>query len=164
VAQQSRLKTMRTLSALLVLAVACLVTAGVAKLRHDDFLTGTELIGWASVSLTLLLGFTWPVRCKVKTTKRKACGNWAYGFLFGCAKVAGHRIEKFRVRLRFAHDDVKPVGRRQPKGSYALNQPVPRSEPMKVTVEDGVRGICAFWITAVSAVASVVQVIFIFVH
>ena len=60
-ARQSRIKSMRAVSALLFLAVAGLITAGAVKLRHDYFLSGTELIGWATVPLALLLGFTWPV-------------------------------------------------------------------------------------------------------
>ena len=98
-ARQSRIKSMRTVSALLFFAVVGLIIAGVVKLRHDYFLSGIELIGWATVPLAVLLGFTWPVRCRVKTTSRRACGNWAYGFLFGCTKAAGHWKGKFFVQL-----------------------------------------------------------------
>src|SRR5882757_5400628 len=102
-ARQSRIKSMRTVSALLLLAVAGLITAGTVKLRHDYFLSGTELIGWSIFPLALLLVFTWPVRCRVKTTRHNACGNWAYGFLFGCSQTAGHRTWKFLVRLGLKH-------------------------------------------------------------
>ena len=80
-ARRSKRKNMKALSALLFLAVAGLVTAGVIKLRQDYFLTGTQLIGWAFVPLAILLGFTFPTTCKVKRTNRKACGNESYGFL-----------------------------------------------------------------------------------
>ena len=119
-ARQSRLKIMKTTSALLVLIVAGLIIAGVAKLRHDNYLYGIQLIGWAFRSLAILLGFTWPTRCKVKKTNRKACGNWAYGFLFGCTKAAGHFTGKFLVRLGLKGDETKPVESRKPAGSYAL--------------------------------------------
>jgi peptidoglycan/LPS O-acetylase OafA/YrhL len=115
----STLGTMRAVSVVLFLTVAGLVVAGISQIRHHDVLTGTKLITWAFVPLAILLGFTLPVRCKVKRTNRQACGNWAYGLLFGCTKAAGHWTEKFRVRLRFPDREVKPVERRQPAGSYA---------------------------------------------
>ena len=62
-ARQSTIKTMKTISALLVLVVAGLIAAGVGKLRHDYYLDGTQLIGWAFAPLAILLGFTWPTRC-----------------------------------------------------------------------------------------------------
>jgi hypothetical protein len=155
---------MRIISALLVSAVVGSLIGGAVKLRHDDFLTGTQLIGWALIPLALLLGFTWPVRCRVKTTSRRACGNHAYGFLFGCTKVAGHWTGKFLVRLRLRTDETKPVERRQPIGSDALmHQAAPQSQPIRVTVEDNGLGVCGFWIGVVSAVAAVIQVISIFV-
>ena len=154
---------MKALSALLFLAVAGLVTAGVIKLRHDYPLAGIELIGWAFVPLTILLGFTYPARCKVKTGRRKPCKNDSYGFLFGCSRY-GHWKEKFLVRLGW-RGEAKPVERREPKGSYALAyQPAPQSKPVRVTVEDNGLGVCGFWVGVVSAVASVIQVIVIFVH
>ena len=91
------------------------------------------------------------------------CKNDSYGFLFGCNRY-GHWKEKFLVRLGW-RGEAKPIERRQPKGGYALAyQPAPQSQPVKVTVEDNGLGICGFWIGVVSAVASVIQVIVIFVH
>jgi hypothetical protein len=159
-AQQSTLKTMKAISALLVLVVGGLITAGVVNIRHDYLLTGTELIGWAFVPLAILLGFTWPVTCRVKTTKRKACGNWAYGFLFGCNKVAGHWTGKLLVRLGLKGDEAKPVESRKPAGSYALAyQPPPQSKPPKMTVEDTRLTVCASWAGIVAAVVAVIQII-----
>ena len=103
-ARQSTIKSMRAVSALLFLAVIGLITAGVVKIRHDYFLSGTELIGWAFIPLALLFGFTWPVRCRVKRTSRRACGNWAYGLLFGCSKAAGHWSSKLLVQLGLKHE------------------------------------------------------------
>jgi hypothetical protein len=156
---------MRAISALLALSVVGLVTAGAVKLRHGDFLTTTQLMGSALFPLTLLLVFTWPVRCKVKTTRRKACGNYAYGFMFGCTKAAGHWTGKFLVRLSLRSDEVKPVERRQPAGGYTvIHQASPQSQPVKVTVENDRLGVCGFWVGVVSAIAAVTQVITIFVH
>lgn len=68
----------------------------------------------------MLLGFTFPTKCRVKKTNRKACGNWAYGFLFGCTKAAGHWTGKLLVRLDLKGDEAKPVESRKAAGSYAL--------------------------------------------
>jgi hypothetical protein len=165
-ARQSTIKSMRTVSALLLLAVAGLITAGILKLRHDYYLSGTELIGWAIVPLALLLGFTWPVRCRAKTTNRKACGNWAYGFLFGCTKTAGHWTGKFLVQLGWKREgEAKPVERRQPSSStVVLNQPASRPQPIKVTVEETALTKCGFWVGFVSGILGVIQAIISLSH
>lgn len=160
----STLKTMRAISVVLFLTVAGLVFAGIDQMRHWNILTGWELVGWALVPLAVLISFILPVRCKVVRTNGLACGNWAYGLLFGCGKVASHRWKKFRARLQLPQREVKPVGGPQPNGSYAFNQPAPQSKPLHTTVEDGTLGVCGFWVGVVSAVASVIQVIVIFVH
>ncbi|HEV2175392.1 MAG TPA: hypothetical protein VGR71_17585 [Nitrospira sp.] len=149
---------MKAVSALLALAVAGLVTVGVVKIRHDYLLAGTELIGWAFVPLAILLGFTFPARCKVKTGRRKPCKNDSYGFLFGCNRY-GHWKEKFLVRLGW-RGEAKPVERRQPKGSYALAyQPAPQSQPVRVTVEDNGLAKCAAYAGILSFLAGVAQVV-----
>jgi hypothetical protein len=163
---RSRRQSRKALSALLVLAVAGLVAAGIVKIDHHYLLSGAQLIGWAFVPLTVLLGFTWPARCRVKTTRRKACGNNAYGVLFGCHKTAGHWTAKFLVRLHLkGTGEAKPVEhRRVPANTVAFSQPVPPAKPVKVTVEDNGLGVCGFWVGVVSAVASVIQVVTTFVH
>ena len=164
-ARQSTLKSMRAVSALLFLAVAGLMTAGVVKIRHDYLLTGTELIGWAFASLALLLGFTLPVRCRVKRTNRKACGNWAYGLLFGCRKAASHWSDKFLFRIGLRRDEVKPVTAPKPKGSYAMHQPAPtQSKPLKVTVEESALAKCGFWIGFASGIVGLIEAIISLVH
>lgn len=165
-ARQSRIKSMRTVSALLLLAVVGLSTAGAVKLGHDYFLSGAELVGWAIVPLALLLGFTWPVRCRVKTTSRKACGNWAYGFLFGCTKAAGHWTGKFLVQLGSKRGgEAKPVEHRQPSANVVvLNQPAPQSRPIRVTVEESALARCGFWIGFLSGIVGVMQAIISLTH
>jgi hypothetical protein len=164
-ARQSTLKTMKAISALLVLVVAGLITAGVVQLRHDYLLTGTQLIGWAFVPLAILLVFTLPVTCRVKTTGRKACGNWAYGLLLGCGKVAGHRTGKFLVRLGLKGDEAKPVKSRKQASSYGLAyQPPPEPKQQKMAVEDSRLSVCASWAGIVSAVVALIQAIVYLVH
>jgi hypothetical protein len=161
----SKLKTMRGVSAVLALAVAVLVAVGINQMRHWNILTGWELIGWALVPMTLLISFTIPVTCKVVRTNGLACQNWAYGLLFGCGKVPTHRWKKFRARLQFPERVVEPVGRPKSADTYALNQPPTRQrQEIKVTVEDGRLGVCGFWISVVSMVATVIGVIVAVVH
>jgi hypothetical protein len=163
-AKRSKRRNMKALSALLFLGVAGLVAAGVINIRHDYFLTGAQLIGWAFVPLALLLGLTFPATCKVKRTNRKACGNGSYGFLFGCSGH-GHWTRKFLVRLGLGRDEAKPVERRQRADSDRLNyQPAPKSRPIRVTVEDTRLGTCASWAGIVAAVVAIIQAITYFVH
>jgi len=162
---KSTLATMRALPVILFLTVALLVVVGIDQMRHWNILTGWELIGWALIPLAILLGFTLPVPCKVVRTNGLACGNWAYGLLFGRGKVASHRWKKFRARLQLPQREVKPVGRPKPAGSVALNyQPTRQRQEIKVTVEDGRLGVCGFWVSVVSMVAAVIPVIAYFAH
>ena len=162
---ESTLKTMRTVSAGLFLIIAGLVAVGINQMRHWNILTGWELIGWALIPLALLISFTLPVRCKVKRTNGLACGHWAYGLLFGCFRTASHWHEKFAARLQLPHKEVKPVERRQPTGSYALNyQPTRQRQEIKVTVEDGRLGVWGFWVSVVSMIAALIPVIAHFAH
>lgn len=161
----STLKTMRVGSVVLFLAVAGLVATGIDQMRHWDILTGCELIGWALIPLSLLLSFTLPVRCKVVRTNGLACGKWAYGLLFGCPTVAGHRWKKFRARLQFPHKEVKPITGPQPSGTVAFNYNSTRQrQEVKVTVEDGRLGVWGFWVGVVSMIAAVIPVIGLMVN
>lgn len=151
---------MKVLSWLLCLAVIGLVTVGVVHIRQDDILTGAELIGWAFIPLAVLLGFTWPTRCRVETSRHTACRNDAYGFLFGC-RGYGHWKEKLLIRIGLRHGETRPVQPRQTVTAQAfMCQPSPQSQPVKVIVEDNLRSKYAFWIALVSMVAGVVQVAF----
>jgi hypothetical protein len=157
---KSTLATMRALSVIFFLTVAGLVFAGIDQMRHWNILTGWELIGWALIPLALLLSFTLPVMCKVVRTNGLACNHWAYGLLFGCGRVPGHRWKKFRARLQLPQREVKPVGRPRPAGSVALNYQPPRQrQEVKVTVGDGRLGVCGFWVSVVSMIAAVIPLI-----
>jgi hypothetical protein len=162
---KSILKTMRGISVVLFLAVAGLVAVGINEMRHWDILTGWKLVAWALIPLALLISFTLPVECRVIRTNGLACGQWAYGLLFGCPSVAGHRWKKFRARLQLPQREVKPVGRPKSAGSVALNyQPTRQRQNIKVTVADGRLGVCAFWVSVVSMIATVIPVIAYFAH
>jgi hypothetical protein len=151
---------MKTLSAFLFTAVACLVIAAVLQIRRDDYLTGTQLAGWALVPLTLLLGFTWPTTCKVKTTRRKPCGNDAYGFIFGCSKTSNHWLNKFLVRVGLKRDITQEAEHRRSTSNYAaMQQTAPESLPIKVTVDDNGLSLFGFWVSVISAAAGIIQVI-----
>ena len=150
---------MRNLSWLLFLAVVVLVAVGVVQIRQNDDLTGTELFGWALLSLALLLGFTCPTRCKVETSKHTACRNEAYGFLFGCRRY-GHWGEKFLIRMRLRHGETKPIQAHEAAAAHAFTyQPAEKSEPMKVILEDNARSKFLFWVAVISMVAGIVQVV-----
>jgi hypothetical protein len=158
-AKQSRKQRMKNLSRLLSLAVVGLAASGVVQIRQDGILTGAELIGWAFLSLALLLGFTWPTRCRVETSRHTACRNDAYGFLFGC-RGYGHWKEKFLIRIRFRHGKMKPVQLREPAAAQAfMYQPVPQSQPVKVIVEDNARSKFLFWIAVISMIAGIAQTV-----
>ena len=164
-AQQSTIKFMKAVSSSLFVAAAGLISAGVVHIGHDDLLTGSELIGWALILLSLLLGFTLPVRCRVKRTNRKACGNWAYGLLFGCTNTAGHWSGKFLVRLRLKHDEANPVERRRSPGdTLVFNQPAPQSKPVKVTVEESPLAKCGFWIGLTSGIVGIIEAVASLIH
>jgi hypothetical protein len=150
---------MAGLSWLICLAVVGLAAAGVVQIRQHDILTGVELIGWAFVPLAILLGFTWPTRCRVETSRHTACRNDAYGFLFGC-RGSGHWKEKFLIRIGVRRGEMRPVQPRRPAPAQVfMYQPFPQTRPVKVIVEDNVRSKCAFWIALVSAIAGIVQAV-----
>ena len=157
-AKQSRKQKMKNLSWLLSLAIVGLAAARVVQIRQDDILTGAELIGWALLSLAVLLGFTWPTRCRVETSRHTACRNDAFGFLFGC-RGYGHWKEKFLIRIRLRRGEMKPVQAREPAAAQAfMHQPVPQSQPVKVIVEDNAHSKFLFWVAVISMVAGIAQV------
>ena len=93
---------------------------------------GFKLIAWGFLPLALLLGFTWPTTCRVKTTRRKPCGNAAYGFLFGCGKTPGHWRYKFLYRLQVNREVIKPLKPRKRAASMpSCIKTRPKSKPLK---------------------------------
>src|SRR5215467_7370556 len=117
VARSSKKANRAAASACLILVIIGLALLAVVAIRRDNWHTATKYIAWAFIPLLVLLGFTLRVRCRVKTTRSTACGNEAYGLLFGCNRTAGHYWGKFRRRLGFQTDPAY-VG--QPKGSRAV--------------------------------------------
>ena len=161
---RSKRKNMQALSGLLFLVVACLVAVAVVNIKHHDILTGTRLIAWSFVPLTLLLVFLWPTRCRVKTSRSKPCRNDAYGFLFGCNR-GGHWWKKFSVRLGFYKEPHEGPRRRSARGDQVvMYQVMPEGQPVRVTVEDTKLGVCGFWIGLAASVATVVQFVTLAIH
>jgi hypothetical protein len=157
VARSSRKADRAAVSALLVVVIIVLVVFTVVAVRHGNWHTGTKYIAWALIPLVVLLGFTLRVQCRVKTTRGTACGNEAYGLLFGCTKAAGHHWGKFRRRLGLQADPTY-VG--QPKGDRTLMyQPGPQPQTVKLTIEDNLLTKCGSWATLASAVLAVVGIL-----
>jgi hypothetical protein len=162
-ARQSKRQNRRALSWFLLLLIIASVAVGIGKLRQHEIALGIQFIAWGFLPLALLLGFTWPTTCRVKTTRRKPCGNAAYGFLFGCGNTPGHWRWKFLYRLGLNREVIKPLEPRKQNGDYVvMHQGSPEKQSMKVTVEDSRLSVCGFWVGVVSAVAAVIQVVTIF--
>jgi hypothetical protein len=138
------------------------VVVAVVKVRQHQILNGMQFAVWTFIPLALLLGFTLPVRCRVRTTRGTACGNDAYGLLFGCSKAAGHWFGKFRARLGIGKDisEQAPVGKR----TAVMYQPAPSQPAMKMTIEDSALTKCGSWATLVAAVATIVGVVATFMY
>jgi hypothetical protein len=157
VARSSKRRNRRAASAVLFLLAAGSIAVAVSKVRQDEVLIGAQFAAWAFLPLALLLGFTLPVRCRVRTTRGTACGNDAYGLLFGCTNAAGHWSGKFRARLGIGKDitEQAPIGKR----TAMMYQHAPGPQTMKLTIEDSVLTKCGSWATLISAVATVIGLI-----
>ena len=156
-ARSSRRADRAAVSALLVMAIIGLVVLAAVAVRHGNWHTGAKYIAWALIPLVVLLGFTLRVRCRVKTTRGTACGNDAYGLLFGCTNAAGHHWGKLRRRLGLQAD---PTYIGQPQGDRAvMYQPGPQPQNAKLTIEDSLLTKCGSWATLVSAVLAVVGIL-----
>jgi len=162
VARSSKRSNRAAASALLFLLALGLGAVAVAKIRQDQAVIGEQWAAWAFVPLALLLAFTLPVRCRVRTTRGTACGNQAYGQLFGCSNAAGHWSGKFRARLHIGKDisEQAPVGKR----TAVMYQHAPGPRSMRVTIEDTALSKCGIWAAWVSAIAGVAGVIVAAAH
>jgi hypothetical protein len=162
VAQSSKRANRRAASAFLILVTIGLGTVAVAKIRQGETDIGAQWAVWACLPLALLLAFTLPVRCRVRTTRGTACGNDAYGLLFGCTRAAGHWSGKFRARLGIGKDisEQAPVGKR----TAVMYQPASGPRTMKITVEDSALSKCGVWATLIATVATVVGLVVTLAH
>lgn len=161
-ARSSKRRNRRVASTLLFLLALGLGAVAVAKVRQDEIALGAQWTAWTFLPLALLLGFTLPVRCRVSTTRGTACGNDAYGLLFGCSRAAGHWSGKFRARLGLGKDisEQAPVGRR----TAVMYQNAPGARTMRITIEDSALSKCGVWATLLSAVATVVGLVAALAH
>jgi hypothetical protein len=159
VARTSKRRNRRAATTLLFLISLALVATAVAKLKEHEILTGIELLGWAFLPLGLILGFTMPVQCRVMTTRGTACGNEAYGLLFGCNK-AGHAFNKFRARLHLQSNAATAIRHARPVADVGVMYHLPPgSEPLKVSIADTVLSRCGVWAGIISAAGTLIGVI-----
>lgn len=159
---KSTLKRMRTFSGILILIFLAAVYSAVHEFRLGNSGAGLRLLAIASYASASLLALIYPVRCRVETTTRGACGRWAYGVLLGCGDVAGHRLGKLYARLGWQRGAVRAVspGRRQPTRAYATTRPSGQyPQAITVTVADSVLTKCGFWVGVVGTAAGVAGVI-----
>src|ERR1039458_7142621 len=160
VARSSKRKSRRAASAFLFLLAAGLVAVAVTKVGQHETLAGIQIGAWAFLPLALLLGFTLPVQCRVKTTRGTACGNEAYGLLFGCNKAAGHAFNKFRARLGWQSNAETPIQHAKPGPDLAVMHNIPTGpEPLRVIIDDTFLSRCGVWAGIVSAAAAVIGVV-----
>jgi hypothetical protein len=164
-ARQSKRKTRRAASAFLFVLAAGLLAVAVTKIRQHETLAGVQIGAWAFLPLALLLGFTYPVQCRVRTTRGTACGNEAYGLLFGCNKAAGHAFNKLRARLHLQSNADTPIRHAKPAPDLAVMHNIPSGpEPLRVIIDDTLFSRCGVWAGIVSAVATVAGVILTVAH
>ena len=167
-ARKTKRSQMQATSVLLGLTVIVLEILVVAQLRHRAFHMAFIAEAWALGFLAILLAWTWPTKCRViGVSTKRACPNEAFGFLFGCRK-APHFWDKFLARIRLGDREiVKPTERRpraQPTTRYA-SLPLPSDsvpQHVRVTIEEGFRDKCGWWISVGAAVATVIQTIVVF--
>jgi len=160
VVRTSKRKSRRAASVILFLLFAGSMAVGAAKVKQHEILVGLQLGGWSFLPLALLLGFTLPVQCRVMTTRGTACGNEAYGLLFGCNKAAGHAFNKFRARLHLQSNATTPIRHAKPTTNLAvMYQITPGSKPLRVAIDDTALSRCGVWAGIVSAVGTVAGVI-----
>jgi hypothetical protein len=161
--RRSKKQRMQQLSMLLALVLIIALAVLISAFDHRHWADGFRALGAAVLAATALLAFTLRTACRVTTSRNRPCQNDAYGFLFGCGKVPGHRLAKFYARLglqREAVRSVTPAGGSSTSyrgGSARSTQPDPRT--VVVTVNSGGMGACGFWFSLVSTVAAVASVI-----
>jgi hypothetical protein len=160
VARSSKRRNRRTASALLFLFALGLIGLAISRVRQHEILAGIQFGAWSFLPIGLLLGFTLPVQCRVMTTRSTACGNEAYGLLFGCNKTAGHAFNKFRARLRLQSKAATPIRHAKPTANSTVMYQVSEGpEPLKVSIADTALSRCGVWAGIVSAVGTVAGVI-----
>jgi len=152
-------RKLRRLWSFVLIVVACLAAlATVAAFHSGSIGSGFDYLAAAASCVAVVLAFTWPVRCRVITARRRECRNEAYGVLFGC-HVRGHGFGKFFARLGLRREPERPkvVSRQQP--AAASHWTPADALPIVITVAGGGAGICAFWFGLITTAAGVVSVV-----
>jgi hypothetical protein len=155
---------MHQLSMLLALVLIIALAVLISAFDHRHWADGFRALGAAVLAAAALLAFTLRTACRVTTSKKRPCQNDAYGYLFGCRNVPGHRLAKFYARLGLQREAVRSVAvpargssASYQAGSARSRQPDPRT--VMVTVNSSGMGVCGFWLSLVSTVAAVASVI-----
>ncbi len=158
---KSTLKRMRTFSGILFLIFVAAMFIAVHDFRQGRLGAGFLALAVASYAIAALFGFALPTICRIETTTRGACRRWAYGLLFGCSDVPGHRMAKLYARLHLQRQAVRAIspGRRQPGRAYATTRTAANPQNIVVTFTDSPLAKCGFWVGVVGTAAGVVAVI-----
>ena len=145
---------MRDISYALLVIIGIAVAASIHYLRQGNWATGFHVLAPACLATALLLAFIYPVQCRVTTRQRGQCRNQAYGVIFGCGKVPGHRLTKFYWGLGGQRSPAAPAVRDTAKSSSQYPQSALTAAPADTAMAK-----CCFWITVGSAVIGLVSLI-----
>lgn len=159
---ESKIRTRRKLSGILVLVIIGTLLISVHEFRQGNSEAGFQMLAAASYVAAALLAFILPVKCSVTTVRGRGCTKWAYGVLFGCGDVVGHRLAKFYRRLGWkqaAAKSVAPAARTSNSRAYAAGPASQYPQTIVVTVAGGGMATCGFWVGVVGTAAGVAGVI-----
>jgi hypothetical protein len=78
VARTSGRQKRRILNRVVVVAIACLAIGAYVSFRMGAVADGLEALGSALILLGICFMFTWPIKCRVATTKDLPCKEDAY--------------------------------------------------------------------------------------
>jgi hypothetical protein len=94
------------------------------------------------------------------TTRGTACGNEAYGLLFGCNKAAGHAFNKFRARLHLQSNASTAIRHAKQNANVDVMYHIPPgTESLRVTIDDTALSRCGVWAGIISAVVGVIGLV-----
>jgi len=154
----SRKRAMQQTSHLAVTLIAIGIVSSIFLFRNHDAAAGIKVLSGVLVILALLMGFILPVRCKAATIKEKPCRRWAYGVLFRCRDIPGHRFGKFAARFKSKEGSLGPINSTNQGRFYSRSAGDSEPQTISVTVEDSGIGTCTFWFGLISTVAGVAAV------
>jgi hypothetical protein len=138
-----------------VVAIACLAIGAYVSFRKGAVADGLEALGSALILLGICFMFTWPIKCRVATTKDLPCKEDAYGLLLGCRH---HRMDKLRIRLGV----VAAASLRNAKPAVGPETGMPsilaKDSVVSLTIDSGKGDTSGFVFGLISAVTGVASV------